>query len=65
MLISPSEFGLVNKQNSYNEAAVKSHVRFLHIASLLDHLVDEWEDAEECYRLNHTGEAKEEYLQLR
>lgn len=52
------------KTGTYDEPAVESHVSLFEIASLQYHLVDEREDAEKGYWLDHTSEAEEEDLEL-
>lgn len=48
--------------NSHDESAVKSDICFFQVASFLDHLVDEGENAEECDRFDHASQAKDEDL---
>jgi len=59
------ELGWRNWERSYYyETTVESDIFFVDISSLIYHLIDEWEDAEERNRVNESCEAEEEDLEF-
>jgi hypothetical protein len=49
---------------AYNEASIEPHISLLNISSLVDHLADEGEDAEEGNGLDYSGVAEEKDLEF-
>jgi hypothetical protein len=49
---------------AYNEASIEPYISLLNISSLVDHLTDEGEDAEEGDGLDYSGVAEEKYLEF-
>jgi hypothetical protein len=49
---------------AYNEASIEPHISLLNISSLVDHLANEGEDAEEGDGLDDSGVAEEKDLEF-